>query len=117
MALGEPSAALPGTEEKIQTMMSRVERGEVIFHPADAACRDQLADKIMVYSGLSVVVCGHLIALARDEIRQVAQVTVTPLNGSASPVAQEAVKVAASLLAQQAARFLGQDWAVREWEP
>ena len=70
----------------------------------------------MVRTGLSSVVCGHLIALHRDELAQVAQVTVTPLNGATSDMGQAAIRVAAMLLAQRAARFLGSGWIVREWD-
>lgn len=33
--LPEPTAARPGTPEKIQVMIERAERGELLFHPLD----------------------------------------------------------------------------------
>ena len=35
----EPTDAEPGTEAKVETMAKRLERGEEIFHPRDAAIR------------------------------------------------------------------------------
>ena len=31
-----PTAALPGTEAKVDVMVGRAERGEALFHPGDA---------------------------------------------------------------------------------
>ena len=78
--------------------------------------RSRRDSPIMVLRGLEDIVAGHLIAIARDESAHVAQVTVTSLNGAAGGPELEAIRVAARLLAQRAGRFLGRDWAVREWE-
>ena len=70
----------------------------------------------MIVTGLTVAICGHLIGLDRDEANHFAQVTVTSLNGKPGRVALEAIRVAARLLAQRAARCLGHQWIIREWE-
>lgn len=93
----------------------------------------------MIFRGLSVITCGHIIALDRDEATQTAQVTVHSLTptrfvadgeGGQKPVDYEhgppqlddpatlqRVRREAVQLAQRAARCLGGDWCVRQWEP
>ena len=67
-------------------------------------------------TGLSDTIAGHVLSVKIDEDAKTAQVTVTRINGVADPASLEAVKVAAMLLAQRAARFLGHGWIIREWD-
>lgn len=38
--LGEPTTALPGTEEKVRVLMERARLGQSLFHPLDARIGD-----------------------------------------------------------------------------
>lgn len=70
-----------------------------------------------IRTGLSKTVAGHLIELDRDQETKIARVTVRPLKEDLQPTETElaAIKVAADLLAQQAKRFLGLAWKVKQW--
>lgn len=41
--LPQTTNAMPGTEEKIQVMMQRAERGEALFHPMDGIRQQEAA--------------------------------------------------------------------------
>lgn len=71
-----------------------------------------------VRTGLSKSICGHIIELTRDEQAKVATVVVRPNGSVAAPtdIERAAIKSAADLLAQQARRFFGIGWTVRNWE-
>lgn len=71
-----------------------------------------------IHTGLSVTVAGHLIALDRNETTLTAKVVVTVINGhNVTGLEQEAVKLAADLLAERARRFLGLNWTVIPYNP
>lgn len=74
--------------------------------------------KMAVHTGLSKVVCGHLVSLDRDPALKVATVVVRPKPGQAplSVVELSAVTVAAELVERLARRVLGPNgWRVVEW--
>ena len=71
-----------------------------------------------IRTGLSKTVAGHLIELDRDQEAKIARVIVRPLKDDLpqpTEVELAAIKVAADLLAQQAKRFLGLTWTVKQW--
>ena len=73
---------------------------------------------IVINTGLSVTVCGHIVDLDRDELRRVATVRVSVIRGhTVTGLEQADVKAAADMLAEQAQRFLGIGWTVVRWEP
>jgi hypothetical protein len=49
---GEPTAAGPGTERKIEVMIERARRREPLFHPQDGLCQ-KLAQSLPLISELS----------------------------------------------------------------
>lgn len=73
---------------------------------------------IVINTGLSVQVRGHLVDLVRDDARRVAAVRVRAVGGhTATGLEQGDVKAAADLLAARAQRFLGHGWTVIPWTP
>lgn len=73
---------------------------------------------LTINSGLSVVVCGHLIDLDRDHERRIATVQVRPVDGQNMTEMDESnIKQASDLLADRARRFLGSLWTVVRWTP
>jgi hypothetical protein len=73
---------------------------------------------IVINTGLSVQVRGHLVDLVRDDVRRVAIVRVSTVGGyTATGLEQGDVRTAADLLAARAQRFLGHGWTVIPWTP
>ena len=68
-----------------------------------------------IHTGLSSTCAGFLIAAERNERTKTATITVTPLNGKHVAQADEAVAVAARLLAERVQRVLGMEWTVVRW--
>lgn len=72
-----------------------------------------------IRTGLSKTVAGHLIELERDTENKTARVVVRQMKPDApvpTEVERTAIRVAAELLAQQARRFFGIGWTVKEWQ-
>ena len=71
------------------------------------------ANVMAINTGLSVTVAGHYVYLKRDEQKQVAEVCVNVIEGhQVTGLENEAVIVAARLLAERAQRFLGRGWRI-----
>lgn len=94
-------------------------KDELVRPPTTAATNFTPRDpRIMaIRTGLSKTMAGHLIELDRDQETKIARVIVRPLKEDLQPTETElaAIKVAADLLAQQAKRFLGLAWKVKQW--
>lgn len=89
----------------------------VAYEPLD----DYLLDSeptIVIHTGLSVTVRGHVVDVYRDNAHKVATVRVGVIAGyTATGLEQADVAVAAELLAARAQRFLGRKWTVVRWQP
>ena len=68
---------------------------------------------LVIHSGLSVTVAGHLLTVERDEATKVVRVVAQKLAGHVDgPQDGPALSVAARLLVKRAVRFLGSGWTV-----
>ncbi len=75
-------------------------------------------DTVVIHTGLSVVACGYIIDLCRNEESRVARVRVRLLAGHiVTGLEQPGVQSAADMLTARARRFLGHGWRVIEWIP
>lgn len=85
----------------------------------DYPARDEVYDEVIViYKGLSVTVCGHLIDLYRDNAHKIATVRASVITGhNVTGLEYGDVKRAVDLLARRAERFLGHGWKVVKWSP
>ncbi len=74
-------------------------------------------ERLVISTGLSVTVAGHMIRLERDEYAREAVIVVEqlPTCNSFTSNDRSAIKVAAELLARRARRFLGGNWIVHEY--
>ncbi len=71
---------------------------------------------IRVNTGLSAIVCGHLVELHRDIAARVATVQVKVREGyKVTGLEHGELQEVANDLAARAQRFLGMDWTVVPW--
>lgn len=73
---------------------------------------------LVVHTGLSRTVAGHLVLVERDNMTRVARIAVKRLKEGINHVTaadMDAVKITANLLAEQAKRTLGMKWVVQQW--
>lgn len=85
--------------------------------PAISTDQIERQGKVMVNTGLSSIVAGHLIYVQRNEAMRKAKVVAQRINGDeATPVELHAIRVTADLLARRAQRVFGRVWTVDEWD-
>ena len=77
---------------------------------------DDHRDIIVIHTGLSVIVCGHLVDIRRDDQRKIATVQVSVIPGyKVTGLEQSILQGTADQLAQRAQRFLGMGWKIVPW--